>query len=376
MKTKFLYLILLFHCFIYSCERADSVSGVLKSSIESVFIPLHVTHSNSYQIIHSYHEEGVNKLITYNDIVHGLIFFDLDAAKVLADTPLEVDGPNAIGKINSLYFHNSDSIFLYERGKLHIANSEGHLVDSFNLFELFDVEKVGEPNLNFYFKLIYNSVSKTVLFNLTQHFSTAKGKGDDSKIAALYINTKKVRLLPIRHTDYFKTIDGRTGYLSYIGFQDYFNGEVLYNFQYESSLYLHNLEKGKTKSASGTLSEKPSYVQPIAATDDPEIFEKHALENTHYLAVIPDKWRGLVYRFNWLSPNPAFENGSWTEKSTSISIFDKDLKFLEEYTLPDHTYQINNWFVNENGLYLDFAHPKNEHQKEDFLTFHIINFEK
>lgn len=339
-------------------------------------IPLHDTHSNSYQIFHSYHEEGVNKLVTYNDKVHGLIFFDLDAAKIISDTTLEVYGPNAIGTINSLYFHNSDSIFLYERGKLHIANTEGQVVDSFNLYEMFDVARMGEPTFNYYFKLHYNANTKNVLFYLMQHAALANDKAEAPKIGVLNIKTKRVKLLPISHTEYFKSIEGRTGFLSNIGFHNYWNGEVLYNFQYESKLFRYNLETGKSNMAIGTLNDKPSYVKALPATDDPEVFEKHAVENTHFLAVIPDKWRGLVYRFNWLPPNPAFENGSWTEKSTSISIFDKDLNFLEEYTLPDHTYQINNWFVNENGLYLDFAHPKNEHQKEDFLTFHIINFEK
>jgi hypothetical protein len=48
------------------------------------------------------------------------------------------------------------------------------------------------------------------------------------------------------------------------------------------------------------------------------------------------------------------------------------LKKLQHYSLPDYTYQINNWFVTKKGLFLNLAHPANPTLKENTLEFHVV----
>jgi len=375
MNKNNLYLLLL-QIFLVSCESLSNSENSLNFDLEYISIPITSDYLNTYQGIHSYNYKDQNYLLAYNNTRHSLNYFDLDKNEVIKSVQLDHDGPNAIGDINSLFFHNQDSIFLFERGILHLANSEGQVVDSYNLYELFNTQQDGEPSINFYFKLNYNPVTKNILFYLNSPYNSVKEKSKLSKVGTLNVQSRSVDILPIYHTDNYKNVNGRVGYITYLGFYDYHKGDLLYNFQYESSLFVYNMQLGSQISKSGNSVKKPSFINEVPTSTESESFENHALNNTLYLTVIPDKWRGLVYRINWEKPKKDYTNADFTEKGQTLSVFDDDLNFIQEFSLPDHTYQINNWFVNENGLYLNYAHPKNENQKEDFLIFHVIKFNK
>jgi hypothetical protein len=342
-------------------------------TFQELKIPIVAENLNSYDVYHAYSEGNQLMLLAYNKGRHSLDYFSLEEGRFVKALSLEHQGPNGIGQVGSLFHHNKDSIFMFERGALRIANSEGVVVDSFKLFELFDIAQDGEPVVNFYFKLNYDPNTKNVLFYLNSPQSSSVS--GSAKIGSLNIDSRTVERLPIYHTDYHKSINGRVGFVTYLGFYDYFKGKLLYNFQYESSLFLYDLNSGETEFVSGNGASKPKFIPAVPASDAFEVFNQHALDNIHYLTVIPDKWRGLVYRINWGGPGD-YEEAGFTEKKQSISVFDEELNFLQEFSLPDHTYQINNWFVNEKGLHLNKAHPKYENMDEEHLIFDIINFKQ
>jgi len=89
---------------------------------------------------------------------------------------------------------------------------------------------------------------------------------------------------------------------------------------------------------------------------------------------MPDKWRNLVYRFKWNKPSVKNNERGFLDKQLSVEVFDQNLRFISEILLPDYKYQINNFFVNENGLYINVAHPKNPNLSDDFLSFHLYKF--
>jgi hypothetical protein len=110
--------------------------------------------------------------------------------------------------------------------------------------------------------------------------------------------------------------------------------------------------------------------------EDPNAFDQHAIDNPHFLTPIPDNYRNLIYRGVWDSPDKSLPESGFTEKKISIAVFDSNLSHISSYSLPNYTYQINNWFVNENGLYLNYAHPRNEKVSEEFLVFHVFRFDQ
>ena len=149
--------------------------------------------------------------------------------------------------------------------------------------------------------------------------------------------------------------------------------EMIYNFQYESTLFSLN---DKTNETLESTSHEMKFIPELLSLEDPSAFDLHAIDNPHFLTPIPDNWRNIIYRGTWDSPDKSLADHGFTEKALSISVFDSKMSFISKFSLPNYTYQINNWFVNENGLYLNLAHPKNEKLTEEFLIFHVFQFDQ
>lgn len=370
MKVNyFTFLILVF---INSCGQKSTVEVGLPK-IEQISISISEEQLNSYQVLNSYSENGTNKLIAYNGARHSLDYFDLDAAKAIKSDKLTSDGPSGVGKIESVYWHNADSIFIYERGKVHLMKEGGEKSTTYDLYELFNAKNLGEPVCNFYFKLKYNGEKKELYFSLIHHKASLEERGTLPLIASLNLENFSIEALPIYHTNHYRDLSGKVGFITYLGFQDFLRDQMIYNFQYESTLFSYDFDSQKMKQGE---SHEMKFVPELFEQEDPSAFDLHAIENNHFLTSIPDNWRNIVYRGTWDSPDPTLNESGFTEKKISISVFDPDLNFLSKFELPNYTYQINNWFVNENGLYLNYAHPRNDKVSEDFLVFHVFQFDQ
>lgn len=365
-------LIILIVIGLYSCEEPIAESSIIKYSVENLEIPISSNQLNSYQTQSSYKQNGNSILIGYNDKRHSLDFFNLDQGEVIASKKLEYDGPDGIGKIESLYIQSSDSIFVYEQGKLHLINSELINKQSWDLFQIYGDLNLGVPQCNFYFKLYYDRDRKSVYF-----FMNPIGKSPEEiailpLMTALDLETYEIDILPIYHSEYFKSVSGQVGFMTNLGFYGALKNQLIINYQYESSISDYHLVDDKL---TATINSKLQVVPSIPKTDDHIAYDEHAIENAQYLSPIPDPWRNLIYSIVWDRPRSANSNNSNLDKSQVLRVFDEELKLIRSIPLPDRTYQINNWFVNENGLYLNKAHPGDSLLNEDFLIFDVFRFE-
>ena len=346
---------------VFSCSSTTN-DGNLSINVEKIQIPIDENFLNTYQILDSYYENEESKLLAYNETRHSFDVFSLDKQSTLSQIPLEREGPDGIDKVDGLDYYNEDSIFLYSRGKLYISTIEGKISKVHSLYELFNFDGGGEPSINFYFKLRYNPVSKSVAFFIVYHNTDQKSKGNLPLIGLLNLETLKTNYLPIYHSDFFKRNEGNVGFVTYLGFNDFLDGSMIYNFQYQSNIFClsteGNLNKGK----------EVKHILPLINLDN---IDSHAINNTHFLSPIPDPWQKLIYRFNWEAPIKGKEI-SFLKKKTSLTVFDSKLKKLQHYSLPDYTYQINNWFATKKGLFLNLAHPANPALKENTLEFHVV----
>ncbi|AEL27338.1 hypothetical protein Cycma_3621 [Cyclobacterium marinum DSM 745] len=346
---------------VFSCSIPTNKEH-LALDIEKIQIPIDENFLNTYQVWDSYYENKESKLLAYNATRHSFDLFSLDKQSTLNQIPLEREGPDGIDKVDGLDFHNEDSVFLYSRGKLYISSLNGKISKVHSLYELFNFDGGGEPSINFYFKLRYNPVSKSVAFFIVYHNTDQKSKGNLPLIGLLNLETLETNYLPIYHTDFFKENYGNVGFVTYLGFNNFFEGNMIFNYQYQSNIYSLNT-KGKLKEG-----KEVKHILPLINLDN---IDSHAINNTHYLSPIPDPWRKLIYRFNWEAPIKGKEI-LFLKKKTSLTVFDSKLKKLQHYSLPDYTYQINNWFATKKGLFLNLAHPANPALKENTLEFHVV----
>lgn len=349
---------------LLGCSNKKSDSFI-DPYIEKIVIPIDENYLNYYQVWQNFEFENKQKLIAYNNKRHSLDFFDLSNKKVIGQVLLESDGPNAVGSINSLYYHNQDSVFIYERGKLHIINDLGEKRHTFSLYDFFDAGVNGEPICNYYFKLYYEANTKSVPFYLLYHNIEQDEKSNKPLVGKLNIEDGSVKFLPIFHTKFFKRHSNQVGYITYLGFNGNMKEDFLYNFQYQSTIFL--LEKNGEL----LLSDDSKTISPLIDVNE---IDSHAILNTHYLTPIYDQWRELIYRFNWDSPKSNDKSVEFIDKGISLDIYNNKLKKITHLNLPQYTYQINNWFVNSKGLYMNVAHPSNPNLGEDELVFHLFDF--
>lgn len=361
MKIKPRYFFL---AFLPLCCQEKSDIPRFDFEVENITIPIDERYLNTYMEWHPFLQSGMSKLIAYNPKMHSLDFFDLEKQLAVGQVMLAKDGPDAIGEVKGVFWHNRDSIFLYERGKIHISDSLGHLVNSLNLFEInnWNWGNQGEPSLNYYFKLFYCEKSKTIPIFTTYNNHFQKDQANLSLVSLLDLKQEKYTPLPIMHQPFFGAEEGQVGFITNLGFYGKLEDRLIFNYQYGEDIFGLAADNSISKSKLG------GFILPLV---DQNRIDEHAIANTHYLAPIPDPWRGVIYRFTWNPPGVGKEP-TFLEKGVSISVFDSDLEKLGDFPLPDYLYQINNWFVSKNGLYINLAHPKNETLTENELVFHLL----
>jgi len=347
----------------FSCSQ-DFQNQDLAIDVERIKIPISENELNSYYVYSSYYQKG-ERLITYNGTKHSLNFFDLEKREVIKNTPLERQGPNGLGNLEALLWVSEDSVFAYERGLLYLFNEDGEVRKKYELYEDYQNEGLGEPVLNFYFKLNFDKENKTIYFFQIPMNLAQSEKVGIPLVSTFNIATTEVTALPIYHSDFFDDINGDTGFLSYTGFIGFLDDKMIYNRQYESELYSY--QDGITRKSETHENRR---VRPLASTN--EDIDSHAISETHFLSPIPDNYRKLIYRPQWGPPLAERPEKGFLDKTMKLSIFNEQLNLIYESSLPSYTYSINNWFVNSNGLYINVAHPRNTKISEDYLIFDVF----
>jgi hypothetical protein len=348
---------------LISCSQKKEEEKLMSYEVSIIKIPIFPPLLNSYMIYDNYTENEKNWFVGYNDINHSLDFFDLDQQLYIKKVELAREGPNGVGNLLDFKVVNSDSLILYEFGRLHFMNESHQLKRTVELGEYFHI---GQPIYNFYFKMILDDKRKKIFFYLRNNSEQL----DQHKIGFYNLNKEVFEPLEIGHNEYYKKSNGNLGFISYLGSHGLWNNSLLFNYQYESSLYLYDFDKSKLSHYSGVRGPDPYKVEPLRNQDD---FERHALTNSHFLTPVPDLDRRLIYQLVW---GPPKTSDQFVDKTISLKIFDENLTLKEDILLPDRTYQINNTFVNKNGLHLNPEHPLNGKTSENWLVFHVYSFKR
>lgn len=369
--------------FLICCESKNYLEENAYSNIQNISVSydnwdirVDTTMLQSYAVKHLALLDSIEFLYCYNNANHSLDIFNLDIKSYDRRIKLSEDGPNGVGPIEGVYVQSYDSIFLYSRGVLAIADRFGELKQTFNLFELGQNSDVGELTVNHRFKLQYDSEKGFVFFYVVYDALT---RVERPAIAFLDIKDQKVSALPIYYSEYFQDQNGKLGYLNYLN-ASFLNGNSLtYNFEYESNIYEYNVATEKTKKFGGISENSNGLVSPYKGDlEDHEAHVNHAIENPQYFDVVYDEYRDLYYRFHWKS-TPLVVGGkfqSFIDKEMFLIIFDPQFKIISEIEIPSYKYGAYSWLISNKGILIAKSHPLNSEATEDNLSLDIIKIEK
>jgi hypothetical protein len=370
--------ILFFHC---TEKKADYVidskwGKEMKLTLDSITIDVDSLSMNPLFIYDNFtdKENSENILVGYNENTHSLDFLRLGNKSLLKRLFLVKDGIGAMNDVLSIDLYNWDSIFVYSRAQLRIIDTAGVVKAKYNLLGDGIVDNFGEPVADFYFKLEYFPKRKSVLFyNVIDPPSLRSSKYIISEFS---LPEGIMTTLPIKYSNYFTDNNARLGHLAYLSKEHSFDKKLIYNFLYESNIYVYDFSSEEITVYGG----KSETAKPLATlfdiynNQDNFDWQRHAIENPHYFQVLPDRFRNLYYRLHWLPASTASSTmPTAKDKDLVLMVFDSNFNIVYEMQLPSKTYRIHHWFVTKDGLFLSPTHPDRV-RSEDINVWHIFKF--
>ena len=80
---------------------------------------------NSYKATQLIKQDGREKMVAYNDIMHGIDVIDLEQKAMSDFVRLKKEGPEKIAKVRGFYYVNKDSVFIFTDFKIFLIDMEG-----------------------------------------------------------------------------------------------------------------------------------------------------------------------------------------------------------------------------------------------------------
>lgn len=336
--------ILFFMLFVlFSC--ADRKTGLNQSSLQrdslsctvrniQGFPQADILELKSYYISSFVDFDSVKGMMAYNYRLHSLDLINVEGNYSISSIPLQREGPDGIpGRISGICPVSEDSTWVYDGISMYLINGLGKVCDRIS-FQ--DPEHV---------------IITTNYAICTAHFCY-----DAARSSLLYLRDH-AGIFSIEEYDVRKkcvtkqyplscSVVNPAGEQMY-GDMEYPNinfsgGCVIYNYPYESSVYVLDLKSGES-----SVIPAESLYTAHAAHPCPDrgysVWERHRIENVHYFDVMYLPVSRLFVRLHL--GGVAFDAGSSVlslldSKSLYMSVFDKDFHRMGEVKLADKKYNL------------------------------------
>ncbi len=157
------------------------------------------------------------------------------------------------------------------------------------------------------------------------------------------------------------------------------NDQLIIGFAAIPTLYIYNPKANKV-----TDTIHPDYgsftKQTKAIADDDENEAKKLKQTEFYNNIEYDPYRDVFYRF-YFTPSKKTTGLTnkfdfWTSMPFVIQVLNNKFKLIAEKKLPEKHYNLRDYFVTQEGLWLSANHPDNPDYNEDELHFELFKLMK
>lgn len=313
-------------------------------------------------------------MFSYNNNNGKIYLYSLKTGLTINTIDLNNKPDNNIGEVRSIFVHNPDSIFLFERGKVNLIDLFGEVQNSYDLYndKLYENYDIGELVSNDYVRLNYNK-DRNALGFYNIYSGNLRKSIDKYLLVELNIETNSIATIPVLYPEYFTKNDASFGFLYDVN-ATFNNGDIFVNFPFLSDIYKYSFSSDGIIKYHG----ESTFTKNMAMPYYEGAMDLHAIENVRFFPIINDEFRELYYRFHWGDIDASNNLGripSFMDKRIYLTIFDKNLHKLKEIELPQYTYRINTWFVNKEGLFIGKNHPGGANQVEDSIKMDLFKFQ-
>lgn len=377
MKTLKITSILLI-VLLGSCEFSDKsqdFGNQFLSKIKSVQLPLDEKSTYEFYI---YQVVG-DSLLVLNHVNYSVDLYSLSEKRLIGRTQVEKEGANGLQRLNTFYFHNKDSIFLFPQFQLNnslIVDLSGNVVDRINHNEFKSdidglINHVGTPSM------------PTIFFDNELHFTIFQ-MTEESIDNHDFIHEHSLNLISDDFTSY-----------SYIKKPNYLRNnrwvdetfsrikidkeEWYFSWNLSDTVYHifgkgDNIIKSIPIAMNGELKTLPIPVPRITYNEN---WPKMISESFVYGKILLDKNKEILHRVRYLpmvqsqNLNPAITD-PYLHKNFEILTYKINGEFLGSTKFKSGIYDPRILFVGPDGLYLPKIHPNYNDLNENEIVYDVF----
>ena len=352
----------------------------LKVTNEKVIIPLDsetLTRSECNSLI----KDGNRWILTWlNRKKNAIQFYDIASGDMVKRVTIPADGPDGVGAIEGYFIKSCDSLYIVSRvySKIYLTS------DSSKILQVIDYT-YDERGDQIYPSSIKTANLKRIEFIGDKLYLPDVASGNwqvmtkqqllNSKLSIeVDTTTKRIKRLPFTYPPDYWAEGKREPIYSRI----YENGKFIYSFFGDHHIYVttDHVSTEKYTAKSKYFKTLGVYPKEMGMNE----YLRYICEYGHYATIVFDKWREVYYRFvilpSTLQLSDDLMRKVYNPESISIIIMDEQFKIKGETKLPKNRFIPDNFFINEEGLYLSDHHIENSDVSDDHLSFTLLRLEQ
>ncbi len=380
MRVLFIY-ILIIPLLLISCDNSTISKNpenqfLIKS--KSVKFPLDEVSNYEFFI---YQSVG-DSLLILNQINYSLDIYSLSEQSLIGRINIDREGMNGIERLNTFYYFNQDSIFLFSQFLLKnslIVNVEGNIIDRVRHNEFNSdvdglINHVGTPSMP---NIIFDNELHFSVFQLTNesiendnfiHEHSLDLKSGNFKS---YTYIKKPSFMHnqrwIDETFTRIKIDKEEWFFSWN------LSDTVYYIKGENGVLIES----KAIPMNGGISTNP---KPVPKENYDGKWLEMSLEEYVYGKILLDKNKNIMHRLRYVptvKPNlpKNYSNNPYLIKNFEILTYRLDGEFLGTTRINSGTYDPRLLFLGPEGIYIPRIHPNYKNLNEDEIVYDVFSAE-
>ena len=317
--------------------------------------------------------DSLQSIVGYNYRTHSLDKIRLYGNPCISSLQLSKEGPNGVfPRVKSICPVSDDSIWVYDGTFISLLNNCGEICHKISFPS--DVQVLLETNYAMHTgKLCYDREKSSLYYPVLRADSVYVDEYDLSKDTTVCSYFLKPSLInPDNVAEY--------GDLRFTNV-NVVNGKIIYNYPYESTIYLLDIKTGKY-SEIGAASKYTSNIAPRCDSQtDYSVWQRYGLENTHFYDVmyLPDLQ--IYARFHVegksLSASEKLTQSFLDSKSLYMMLFNSDFHIIGETKMKVHTYSpFTSWCALSDAISLFKNNSLSDSLDYEVLSLDLISPDK
>ena len=346
----------------YGDSVTYSLKGINVSSPE-------VLQLKDYPITGFIGTDSLQSIVGYNYRTHSLDKIKLTGNPSITSLKLNQEGPNGIfRRMKSICPVSDDSIWVYDGIFISLLNNHGEVSRKISFPS--DVQVLLETNYAMHTaKLCYDKEKNSLYYPVLRADSVYVEEYDLSKDTVICSYFLKPSLLnPDNVAEYG---DLRFPNVNVV------NGKIIYNYPYESTIYLLNMKTGKY-SEIGAASDYTSNAAPRCDSQtDYAVWQRYGLENTHFYDVMYLPGLQMYARFHVegksMTASEQLTQRFLDSRTLYLMLFDADFRIIGEKKMKDHTYSLfTGWCALPDAISLFKSNSLSDSLDDEILDIDLI----